>query len=671
MYIFYHNKRCYNIIIKKGVKTIMHVFHNNSYNQFKNLIKKDIYKVFNKEIKKRRNISNIEDWEKYKKNIMKIFSQAFPKEIFEREKNINSKLVSKYEFEHFIIENVLIESLKGWFVNATVYIPKKKGKYNAIVCPTGHSSKTLENYVKSNQALARNGYITISFDPPGMRGEHIKGNDHFTDGVLSFLSGFWSNTYFVIDALRCIDYLETRDDVIKEGYGMTGISGGGTTTIYASIIDSRIKASAPVCCVSNAIHKLLEENYTTCPETVGYNYYKYAIDSEMMLNLIAPKPLLLVGGEKDEVFDYKLAIKSMQYVKQTYKLYDKEEDANYYMDKEASHEYSLNMVEQVVIFFNKYLKNTKEKPLKLIKKDILLIEEAKLLCNPKDTISFRSNNQKMFINKKRNFTVQDIIKSFYNNPPLIKSISEEKSNTKWFHSISKTIYKINKNYELPAIVLKRENQKIEDVLLFFTDDGKWKHFKNEGFLSKLGGFLNKTPIIGEKNIISVDLSGFGELELEGDGYDLANWCNQLRNISYLLLFNGESIMEYRIKEIMAILKYIEKTKQYKNIYIAGMGKATIPTLIASYMYGKCEKTTLINGPISFETLVKYVPNDYLPDSVIYNAPERFEIYEIANKMTNIELINPRNGDFSINKEQVKLLYNNANIKYFKENNYEL
>jgi len=633
----------------------MHVFNNHRHNQFKSIVKKNIYEIFYNEVEKRRKIDNIKDWEKYKNSIYDVFKKAFPAELFEREKNINAKVVSKYEFDNFKIENILIESIKGWFVNATVYLPKEKGKYHGLVCPTGHSSKMFENYVKSNQALARNGYITISFDPPGMRGEHQFGNDHFTDGVLSFLSGFWSNTYFIIDAIRCLDYLETRDDIIKDKFGMTGISGGGTTTIYASIIDDRIKASAPVCCVSNGLYQILEDNYTACPETVGNEYYKYAIDSEMMLNLIAPKPLLLVGGKKDEIFDYKLAIETMDYVKNIYKMYEKENNVSYYMDSDAGHEYSLAMVKEVAEFFNKNLKGTDKKGININKHDIYLIEKEKLTCNPLDTTSFRSKNQEMFINRKRQFSLEDIKKWVFNKPIEITDVKEEKGNIKWVHTINKRVYKVNENYKLPAIALIRENIQNDEVLLFFNDNNKWTHFIKEGFLAKLGGYTKRVPIKNEKNIISFDLSGFGELETEGDGFDLASWCSQLRNLSYTLLFIGSSILEYRISEIVAIMEYVEKTKKYKKIHVAGMGKASIPTLIASFIYGKCKKTTLIDMPISFETLTKYVPNRYLPDSVYYNAPERFEIYEIANKINNVEIINPRNGDYSINKDDIKKL----------------
>ncbi|MBN2851767.1 MAG: prolyl oligopeptidase family serine peptidase [Clostridia bacterium] len=645
----------------------MHVLDTASHHYFKNNVKKQIYKVFYEEIEKRRNIEELDEWLQYKEKIMSVFKNAFPDEFFVKPEKLNYKKVSFFEFDTFNIENVLIESITGWFVNATVYLPKEKGKYHGIVCPTGHSSKTFDNYTRSNQVLARNGYISISFDPPGMKGEHQEGNDHFTDGVLGFLSGFWTNTFFILDAIRCIDYLETRDDVIKGEYGMTGISGGGTSTIYASVLDERIKACAPVCCVSNALHHILEENYTSCPETAGFEYHKYALDSEMLLNLLAPKPLLLVGGEKDEVLDYKLAVKSMEYVKKTYSLYEKQENAQYFMDSLSGHEYSLDMICEVTAFFNRYLKKQEKRGLSFMLSDMESIEREKLLCHPVESTSFRSKNQEMFTGKKRIFTKDDVKNWIFREPLQIRKVTEEASAPKWAHTINKRIYEINETHKLPAIALKRINEKIEDVLLFFTDDNKWTHYLNEGFLSKAGGYLNRQPVKNEKQVISVDLSGFGELELEGDGYDLSGWCTQLRNISYELLYSGSSVIEFRVREIMALLEYIEKTGEFQNIYMAGKGNASIPVLIASYIYGKCKQTTLIDMPVSFETLTHFVPNRYLPDCVMYDAPNRFELYELANNIDNIRLINPRNGDFTINTESINKLFRSSTlIEYIKE-----
>ena len=50
----------------------------------------------------------------------------------------------------------------------------------------------------------------------------------------------------VWNAIRALDYLETRKEVDASKFGMTGRSGGGAITWFTAAADDRIKAAAPV-----------------------------------------------------------------------------------------------------------------------------------------------------------------------------------------------------------------------------------------------------------------------------------------------------------------------------------------------------------------------------------------------------------------------------------------
>ena len=113
---------------------------------------------------------------------------------------------------------MLFDSFPGWQVNATVYVPSDfDPPFSAVVIPVGHSGKQFESYQLPAQLFARCGYLAVLFDPPGQSSEKQPGNDHFVDGVRCYLVGQTSSRYFVADALRCIDYLETRGDVDLAG----------------------------------------------------------------------------------------------------------------------------------------------------------------------------------------------------------------------------------------------------------------------------------------------------------------------------------------------------------------------------------------------------------------------------------------------------------------------
>ena len=141
---------------------------------------------------------------------------------------VDARPVSRHETRHCGIENVLFESFPGWEVNASVFVPHGPGPFPAVVLPVGHSGKQHAEYQIPAQAFASLGFLAVLFDPPGQDSEKQPGNDHFADGVRTYLTGHSSNRYFVLDALRCIDYLATRSDVdLSRGVGMSGVSGGG------------------------------------------------------------------------------------------------------------------------------------------------------------------------------------------------------------------------------------------------------------------------------------------------------------------------------------------------------------------------------------------------------------------------------------------------------------
>src|SRR5262249_59212115 len=53
----------------------------------------------------------------------------------------------------------------------------------------------------------------------------------------------------VYDNHRAVDYLISREEVNRDQIGITGASGGGNQTMYASALDERFAAAVPVCSV--------------------------------------------------------------------------------------------------------------------------------------------------------------------------------------------------------------------------------------------------------------------------------------------------------------------------------------------------------------------------------------------------------------------------------------
>jgi cephalosporin-C deacetylase-like acetyl esterase len=105
----------------------------------------------------------------------------------------------------------------------------------------------------------------------------------------------------VWNAIRALDYLETRPELDAKRIGLTGISGGGAMTWYTAAVDERIAAAAPVCSTftwgSQAEHWVARGQ---C-DCIYYNN-TYAWDFPIVAALIAPRPLLILSGQKDTIF---------------------------------------------------------------------------------------------------------------------------------------------------------------------------------------------------------------------------------------------------------------------------------------------------------------------------------------------------------------------------------
>ena len=96
----------------------------------------------------------------------------------------------------------------------------------------------------------------------------------------------------VWNAMRALDYLESRDDVDGEKMGVTGLSGGGAMSWFLGAADERVKAVAPVC-QSGSIERMAVDRATDghCDCAFWINYYRWCWSD--IGALIAPRAFLV------------------------------------------------------------------------------------------------------------------------------------------------------------------------------------------------------------------------------------------------------------------------------------------------------------------------------------------------------------------------------------------
>jgi hypothetical protein len=122
----------------------------------------------------------------------------------------------------------------------------------------------------------------------------------------------------VYDVMRAIDYIETRQDLDARRVGCMGISGGGTCTTFAAALEPRIR----VALISGYLNTFRDsiDSISHCIDNYVPGILNWA-EMYDVAGLIAPRPLFVESGEKDNIFPIKASIESFQKVKQIYAVF--------------------------------------------------------------------------------------------------------------------------------------------------------------------------------------------------------------------------------------------------------------------------------------------------------------------------------------------------------------
>lgn len=169
------------------------------------------------------------------------------------------------------VEKLYFESLPGLYVTANLFVPEDlrfSSPYPGVILALGHSDmgKGGPVYQRAGVKAALAGFAALTFDPID-QGERFQtphygsnwypvgtqyGMGHNAIGIRAMLLGDSMAQIRIWDAMRAIDYLTSRTDVVRPGkIGYMGTSGGGTSTALMMALDDRIGAAAPSCFITS------------------------------------------------------------------------------------------------------------------------------------------------------------------------------------------------------------------------------------------------------------------------------------------------------------------------------------------------------------------------------------------------------------------------------------
>ncbi|MDP6380787.1 MAG: alpha/beta hydrolase family protein [Phycisphaerae bacterium] len=237
---------------------------------------------------------------------------------------LRPKIVDEIQCDGYTRQKVHIQTEPGVIMPMYVLIPDAASPpYSAVLCPHGHCAggKIAVAGVRDNPEIsqlidefnydygvqfARAGYIAFCPDARGFgerREESQRDNlimsscteiNNMAIPLGQTVTGMWT-----WDLHRLIDYVQGRRDCRKGGVGCAGLSGGGLQTLYASALDERIRCAV----ISGYFYGVLEslvDLYINCSCNYVPHLWEY-VDMGDIGALIAPRPLLIETGTKDEL----------------------------------------------------------------------------------------------------------------------------------------------------------------------------------------------------------------------------------------------------------------------------------------------------------------------------------------------------------------------------------
>lgn len=246
-------------------------------------------------------------------------------------------------FPEYRREKVVFESRSGLSVLAYVLIPgSAKSPAPTVICVPGHG-RGVDDIVgvdehgrdRTDKAgyqhdfaiqVAETGMAAVAIEPMalGCRRDPINAQHGLARKACepvagaALMVGQTMIGWRVWDVMRTIDYVATRPELDVSRVGCIGISGGGTATLFAAALEKRIRAAL----VSGYLNTFRDSigSLAHCIDNYVPGILNWA-EMHDIAGLIAPRPLFVESGEKDNIFPVEASLESFKHVREIYRVF--------------------------------------------------------------------------------------------------------------------------------------------------------------------------------------------------------------------------------------------------------------------------------------------------------------------------------------------------------------
>lgn len=570
---------------------------------------------------------------------------------FPKRTPLNAQTTGTIQADGYRIEKVIFDSQPHHRITANLYLPDAAGPVPGIAVSSGHSrtGKTADYNQRFGIMMARHGMAALCFDPIG-QGERSqiltaeghpqhKGTttEHFLVGVGSILVGRNTARYRIWDAMRAIDYLESRPEVDASKIGFTGCSGGGTLTSYVMALDDRVACAAPACYLTT-FRKLIE---TIGPQDAEQNIFgqvEFGLDQPDYVLMRAPRPTL-ISSTTGDFFDIHGAWDNYRQAKRVYGRLGFSERVDL-VEVEGKHGVHPQNLATITHWFKRWLLG-KDEPVTVVElptrteKDLLCTKSGQVLTEFSDEQSVfdlntayeselsltRRSRWRDADNSRLDALVRKTIgvrpESEF-KPPKFEDVDRIKREN---YHIDKLVLRTGSGIPLPGLTFHPPSP-VDDAYLYLHEDGKLGDSEVDGPIEDL--------ISEGYAVVTVDLRGQGETASGNRDAMLTDWKTYY--LSYLL---GKSLVGLRVEDALAAADFVafyqKKRTAPRKVHLVGVGHAGIVALHAAALNPDLfASVTLRKTPRSWATIVKQnSPAGHL-DSTVHGVLETYDLPDLVN-----------------------------------------
>ncbi len=246
-------------------------------------------------------------------------------------------------FPGYTREKIVFDSRPGISVLAYLLLPERAQKPAPVmICVPGHGrgvddvvgiddrggERTDKSGYQHDFAIqvAEAGMAAVAIEPMGFgcrrdaiaarQGLSRKACDPVAGGAL--MIGQTIIGWRVWDIVRTLDYITTRSELDSSRVGCMGISGGGMVSLFSTALEPRIR----VALVSGYLNTFRDSvgSLSHCIDNYLPGILNWA-EMHDLAGLIAPRPLFVESGEKDNIFPIRASIESFNEVREIYRIF--------------------------------------------------------------------------------------------------------------------------------------------------------------------------------------------------------------------------------------------------------------------------------------------------------------------------------------------------------------